>query len=64
MKKKLKDLTRTEMNAICDAVSYKCKICPLYNKRSSACARGYFDTLSSKFDDEELNVEIETGDFE
>lgn len=60
MKKKIKDLTRAEMNRICDAVSYKCKICPLYNKRSDACARLYFDTKSSKFDDEELNKEVET----
>lgn len=64
MKKKLKDLTRDEMYIICDAVSRECSKCPLYNKRSDACARLYFDTKTSKFDDEELNVEIETGDFE
>ena len=64
MKKKLKDLTRTEMNTICDAVSCKCELCPLHNKRNGACARIYFDTIKSKFDNEELNVEIETGDFE
>ena len=63
MKKKLKDLTRIEMNTICDAVSYKCKICPLYNRRSRACARIYFDTIKSKFDDKELTVKIETGGF-
>ena len=64
MKKKLKDLTRDEMYTICDVIRYKCEICPLYNKRNRACARGYFDTINSKFDDEELSKEVEMGDFE
>lgn len=58
MKKKIKDLTRTEMESICDAFNYKCEICPLYNKRNRACARAYFDTITSKFDYEEMSKEV------
>ena len=59
MKKKIKDLTRDEMLDICDNVSWNCKKCPIYNKRSKVCPRGYFDTLTSKFTEKEMNKEIE-----
>ena len=58
MKKQIKDLTREEMNQICDKFVDKCKNCPLYNKRSKACARLYFDTITSKFSDDELEKEV------
>ncbi len=60
MKKKIKDLTREEMDNICEVrdVNHCGRGCPLYNKRSRACARHYPDTLESKFTEKELNKKV------
>lgn len=57
MKKRIKDLTTEEMDNICHV--NKCgRDCPLYNKRSRACAKFYPDTLESKFTEKELNKKV------
>lgn len=57
MKKRIKDLTKEEMDNICD-VNNCGRSCPLYNKRSRVCARHYPDTLESKFTEKELNKKV------
>ena len=62
MKKKIKDLTRRDIEVICSKHKKTCSSCPIYKKEYRACPRVYFDTLHSKFSDLELDKEVEVDE--
>ena len=65
IKKKIKDLTGSEMYNFCLNRSHdgkECEGCPLWNDRSEVCAKWYPDTLDSKFTEEEMSVEVELNE--